>query len=57
MSIANAGEAYEAAEEAAGERVARHWPEGHGLRGWITTVDHKRIGRRYMVTARCAFSG
>ncbi|MFF4777189.1 cytochrome c oxidase subunit I [Microtetraspora fusca] len=56
MSIADAAGAYRAAEEAAGERVARHWPEGHGLRGWITTVDHKRIGRRYMVTAAVFFT-
>ncbi len=43
------------AEEAAGPRVAPHWPEGSGLKGALTTVDHKRIGRRYIATAAVFF--
>jgi cytochrome c oxidase subunit I+III len=40
------------------ERLAleRTWSDGGGLRGWITTVDHKRIGRRYIVTAFAFFA-
>jgi len=31
------------------------WADRPGLMGWLTTVDHKRIGRRYMVTALVFF--
>ncbi|WP_214414015.1 cytochrome c oxidase subunit I [Sphaerisporangium fuscum] len=55
MSIDDATRALGAAEDAAGERVAREWPEEHGLRAWLTTVDHKHIGRRYMVTGALFF--
>jgi cytochrome c oxidase subunit 1 len=34
-------------------RLAKTWGDAPGLWGWITTVDHKRIARRYMVTAFC----
>jgi cytochrome c oxidase subunit I+III len=27
------------------------WADAPGWRGWLTTVDHKRIGRRYLITA------
>jgi len=27
------------------------WADRPGLMGWLTTVDHKRIGRRYITTA------
>ncbi len=27
------------------------WRDAPGLRGWLTTTDHKRIGRRYAATA------
>jgi len=27
------------------------WADRPGLMGWLTTVDHKRIGRRYIATA------
>jgi len=33
------------------EMLARTWSDAPGLWGWITTVDHKRVGRRYIVTA------
>ena len=45
-----------ASEQAVGERVAAHWPERTGLWGFLTSVDHKRIGHRYMVTAALYFS-
>ncbi|WP_416906023.1 cytochrome c oxidase subunit I [Micromonospora echinospora] len=36
-------------------RLAAHWGERPSLRSWFTTVDHKRIGRRYLVTAGLFF--
>ena len=34
------------------ERTLEHtWSRQPGLLGWLTTVDHKEIGRRYLVTA------
>jgi cytochrome c oxidase subunit I+III len=44
-----------AAEEAAGEQLEPIWEESGGLKGWFTTVDHKKIGRRYLVTAGLFF--
>jgi cytochrome c oxidase subunit I len=38
------------------ERLERHWGERPSLRSWFTTVDHKRIGRRYVVTAAVYFT-
>src|SRR4051812_25843582 len=32
------------------ERLTRTWSRAPGLWGWITTVDHKEIGRRYIWT-------
>ena len=32
-------------------RLARSWATPPGLWGWLTTVDHKQVGRRYIVTA------
>jgi cytochrome c oxidase subunit I+III len=31
--------------------LVRTWSDAPGLWGWITTVDHKRVGRRYIATA------
>jgi cytochrome c oxidase subunit I+III len=31
------------------------WSDKPGLIGWLTTVDHKRIGRRYIATAMVFF--
>jgi cytochrome c oxidase subunit I len=33
------------------ERLTRTWGSRPGIIGWFTTVDHKVIGRRYIVTA------
>ena len=32
------------------ERLERTWATPPGLWGWLTTVDHKLVGRRYVVT-------
>jgi cytochrome c oxidase subunit 1/cytochrome c oxidase subunit I+III len=36
---------------AAERRLARLWETAPGWRGWIGTVDHKKIGLRYLITA------
>jgi cytochrome c oxidase subunit I len=33
------------------ERLTRIWETPATFRGWLSTVDHKEIGRRYLVTA------
>jgi cytochrome c oxidase subunit I+III len=43
------------ADGAAAGRLEEIWAEKPGLYGWAATVDHKRIGRRYMVTAAVFF--
>jgi cytochrome c oxidase subunit I+III len=35
--------------------LERTWADRPGLIGWLTTVDHKRVGRRYIVTALVFF--
>jgi cytochrome c oxidase subunit I+III len=42
--------------EALHQHLARTWSRKPGLIGWFTTVDHKEIGRRYMVTAMIFFA-
>jgi cytochrome c oxidase subunit 1/cytochrome c oxidase subunit I+III len=37
------------------ERLQRAWTEPRGVLPWLLTVDHKRIGVRYMVTAGAFF--
>jgi cytochrome c oxidase subunit I+III len=32
-------------------RLEQTWETPHTLLGWLSTVDHKRIGKRYLVTA------
>ncbi len=32
-------------------RLLRNWDGEPGLKGFLTTVDHKQIGIRYIVTA------
>src|SRR5947209_11043067 len=32
-------------------RLDRAWTRPPGILGWLATVDHKEIGRRYIVTA------
>jgi cytochrome c oxidase subunit I len=36
-------------------RLARTWSDPPGFIGWLSTVDHKRIGKRYIVTALVFF--
>ncbi len=36
-------------------RLEEGWGERPSLRSWFSTVDHKRIGRRYLVTASLFF--
>src|SRR5216117_651231 len=31
--------------------LERTWGDRPGLYGWLTTINHKRIGRRYIATA------
>ena len=38
-------------EPSSAEALMRTWSDAPGLLGWLCTVDHKRIGRRYVVTA------
>jgi heme/copper-type cytochrome/quinol oxidase subunit 1 len=33
------------------ERLERIWRTPAGLYGWLSSVDHKSIGKRYLVTA------
>jgi len=33
------------------EQLQRSWADRPGLVGWLSTVDHKRVARRYIVTA------
>jgi cytochrome c oxidase subunit 1/cytochrome c oxidase subunit I+III len=37
------------------QRLERSWVEPHGLVAWLGTVDHKKIGVRYLVTAAAFF--
>ena len=37
--------------EALHEKLSETWRREPGLWGWLTSVDHKSIGRRYLVTA------
>jgi cytochrome c oxidase subunit 1/cytochrome c oxidase subunit I+III len=39
------------AEGTVGEELRSSWEEKPGLIGFLSTVNHKRIGRRYLVTA------
>src|SRR4051794_22976410 len=32
-------------------RLTELWEDPPGLKGWLGTVDHKKIGKRYLVTA------
>lgn len=33
------------------KKLSRAWEDSEGLRGWFGTVDHKKIGIRYIITA------
>jgi cytochrome c oxidase subunit 1/cytochrome c oxidase subunit I+III len=43
------------AESAVGPILDKVWEEEPGLKGFLTTVNHKRVGRRYLVTAAFFF--
>ena len=36
--------------------LERTWCDAPGLVGWLTTVDHKRIAKRYIVTTLLFFA-
>jgi cytochrome c oxidase subunit I len=40
-----------AARPALAEKLRRMWETPAGIAGWISTVDHKQIGIRYIITA------
>jgi cytochrome c oxidase subunit I+III len=42
-------------DAAALAELERSWHEPRGLWGWLITVDHKRIGKRYITTAMTFF--
>jgi cytochrome c oxidase subunit 1/cytochrome c oxidase subunit I+III len=52
MSALAPGERARSAEIA---RLERSWVETGGVYSWLATVDHKRIGLRYLVTASVFF--
>jgi cytochrome c oxidase subunit I+III len=37
--------------DAPGPKLQEIWESGKGLHGWLSNVDHKEIGKRYIVTA------
>ena len=37
------------------ERLERTWVESPGLLGWLTTTNHKRIGKLYFATSFAFF--
>jgi heme/copper-type cytochrome/quinol oxidase subunit 1 len=39
------------AKPALAERLRRIWETPAGIGGWLSTVDHKEIGIRYIITA------
>jgi cytochrome c oxidase subunit 1 len=43
-------------EAEASALLERTWGDAPGLWGWITTIDHKRIARRYLVTCFLMFT-
>ncbi|SDS60562.1 cytochrome c oxidase subunit I [Actinopolymorpha singaporensis] len=43
------------AEDAVGGKLRKVWAEEPGFIGFLSTVNHKRIGRRYLVTAAFFF--
>jgi cytochrome c oxidase subunit I+III len=43
-------------ESATRARLEKTWSTAPGIWGWLTTLDHKRIGLRYIVTAFAFFA-
>ena len=46
----------DARDDAERRALGRVWADAPGLWGWLTTVDHKRIAIRYVVTAMAFFA-
>ncbi|GIG90467.1 cytochrome c oxidase subunit I [Plantactinospora endophytica] len=55
MSSSTAAERGTGPDPAAMAALDSHWAAAPTLRNWFATVDHKRIGRRYLVTAALFF--
>jgi cytochrome c oxidase subunit 1 len=55
MSVAEAGPNPTALDVSQADRLARTWATPGGIWGWLTTVDPKEIGRRYIVTGIAFF--
>ena len=43
------------AERGRSERTTKLWEDPHGIWGFLSTVDHKRLGMRYIYTAFAFF--
>ena len=41
---------------ATAERLTQLWPPPRSILAWLTTVDHKKLGKRYIVTAFVFFA-
>ena len=39
------------ADEALHQKLEHMWSDPPGVYGWLGTTDHKKIGKRYLVTA------
>ncbi|HJR09217.1 MAG TPA: cytochrome c oxidase subunit I [Pyrinomonadaceae bacterium] len=50
-SISNAAPAVSMLEERGRAELERTWHDDPGLWGWLTSVNHKSIGKRFIVTA------
>jgi cytochrome c oxidase subunit 1 len=55
MSVADAGGDPTALTVSQADRLARTWATPRGLWGWLTCVDPKEIGKRYIVTGLVFF--
>src|SRR3954468_5574741 len=53
--MATSDNTIESQRERGREALLRTWSDRPGLMGWLTTVDHKRVGRRYIATALVFF--
>src|SRR5438045_657773 len=47
-TLATAGD-----DSAAASQLEQLWATKPGLLGWLGTVDHKHLGKRYLITAFC----
>ena len=44
-----------AVDEADRERLRRTWESKPGIMGWLESVNHKSVGKRYVITALVFF--